>query len=120
MAKNPPANAGDMGSSPAPGAFHTPWGNLARVPQLLSPCPATREATTVTSLRTAAGEQPLLTATGEASTQRRRPGTAENTQIKFEEKFTPLEVSSTTTLSEVIPSLVSTSGPCFHSTEAKV
>ena len=46
VVKSLPANAGDMGSSPAPGAFHTPWGNLARVPQLLSPCPATREATT--------------------------------------------------------------------------
>ena len=27
MVKNLPANAGDTGSSPAPGRFHTPWGN---------------------------------------------------------------------------------------------
>ena len=32
-----PANAGGMGSAPGPGAFHMPWSNGARVPQLLSP-----------------------------------------------------------------------------------
>ena len=25
--KNPPANAGDMGSSPGPGRSHMPWSN---------------------------------------------------------------------------------------------
>lgn len=25
--KNPPANAGDVGSTPGPGRFHVPWGN---------------------------------------------------------------------------------------------
>ena len=25
--KNPPANAGDRGSSPGPGGFHMPWSN---------------------------------------------------------------------------------------------
>ena len=25
--KNPPANAGDVGSVPGPGRFHVPWGN---------------------------------------------------------------------------------------------
>ena len=25
--KNPPANAGDMGSVPGPGRFHVPWSN---------------------------------------------------------------------------------------------
>ena len=25
--KNPPANAGDMGSIPGPGRFHVPWSN---------------------------------------------------------------------------------------------
>ena len=34
--KNLPASAGDMGSSPGPGRSHMPWGNRARVPQLLS------------------------------------------------------------------------------------
>ena len=33
---NPPANAGDMGSSPGPGRSHMPQSNEARVPQLLS------------------------------------------------------------------------------------
>ena len=36
VVKNPPANAGDMGSSPGPGRSHMPWNNLARAPQLLS------------------------------------------------------------------------------------
>ena len=29
VAKNPPTNAGDMGSIPAPGRFHLPWGGLS-------------------------------------------------------------------------------------------
>ena len=36
VVKNPPANAGDTGSSPGPGGSHTPWSNEARAPQLLS------------------------------------------------------------------------------------
>ena len=27
VVKNPPANAGDTGSSPGPGGFHMPWSN---------------------------------------------------------------------------------------------
>ena len=27
VVKNPPANAGDMGSSPGPGGSHMPWSN---------------------------------------------------------------------------------------------
>ena len=27
VVKNPPANAGDMGSSPGPGRSHMPWSN---------------------------------------------------------------------------------------------
>ena len=38
MVKNPPANAGDMGSSPGPGRSHMPWSNKAHEPQLLSLC----------------------------------------------------------------------------------
>ena len=34
--KNPPANAGDTGSSPGPGRSHMLQSNQARVPQLLS------------------------------------------------------------------------------------
>ena len=36
MVKNPPANAGDTGSSPSPGRSHMPRSNEARAPQLLS------------------------------------------------------------------------------------
>ena len=36
MVKNPPASAGDTGSSPGPGRSHMPWSNYARAPQLLS------------------------------------------------------------------------------------
>ena len=36
MVKNPPANAGDMGSIPGLGRSHMPRSNKARVPQLLS------------------------------------------------------------------------------------
>ena len=36
VVKNPPANSGDMGSSPGPGRSHMLWSNKARVPQLLS------------------------------------------------------------------------------------
>ena len=36
VVKNPPANAGDMGSSPGPERFHVLWSNKARAPQLLS------------------------------------------------------------------------------------
>ena len=36
MVKNPPANAGDTGSSPGLGRSHMPRSNEARAPQLLS------------------------------------------------------------------------------------
>ena len=36
MVKNPPANAGDKGSSPGPGRSHMLWSNKVRGPQLLS------------------------------------------------------------------------------------
>ena len=36
VVKNPPANAGDMGSSPGPVRSHMPQSNEAHVPQLLS------------------------------------------------------------------------------------
>ena len=38
MVKNPPANAGDTGSSPGPGRSHMPRSNYACAPQLLSLC----------------------------------------------------------------------------------
>ena len=44
MVKNPPANAGDTGSSPGPGRSHMLQSNLAREPQLLSLRATTTEA----------------------------------------------------------------------------
>ena len=41
--KNPPANAGDTGSSPGPGRSHIPQSNYACAPQLLSLCSRARE-----------------------------------------------------------------------------
>ena len=38
MVKNPPTNAGDLGSIPCSGRSHMLWGNWAHVPQLLSLC----------------------------------------------------------------------------------
>ena len=43
VVKNPPANAGDMGSSPGPGRSHMPQSNKACAPQLLSLRSRTRE-----------------------------------------------------------------------------
>ena len=36
VVKNPPANAGDMGSIPSPGGSHMPQSGCAQVPQLLT------------------------------------------------------------------------------------
>ena len=44
MDENPPVDAGDTGSIPGLERFHTPQGNWANEPQLLSPCAATSEA----------------------------------------------------------------------------
>ena len=67
VVKTPPANAGDMGSIPDPGRFHTPRGNEAHLPQVLSPapwspCSATREDAAVRSLAPRP-EWPLLITT---------------------------------------------------------
>ena len=58
MVENPPANAGDTGSSPGLGRSHMPRSSWAREPQLLSLhvwslCSTTREAATVRGLCTA-------------------------------------------------------------------
>ena len=58
VVENPPANAGNTGSSPGLGRSHMPRSKWAREPQLLSLCvwnlcSATREAATVRGPRTA-------------------------------------------------------------------
>ena len=65
VVENLPANAGDTGSNPGLGRSHMPRSNWAREPQLLclcvwSLCPATREAATVKSPRTAIKSGPCL------------------------------------------------------------
>ena len=83
MVENLPANAGDSGSSPALGRSHMPRSNWAREPQLLSLrvwslCSATREAATVTGLRTAMKRGPRLPQLKKALAQKRGPNTAKN------------------------------------------
>ena len=55
VVKNPPANAGDMGSSPSPGRSRMPQSNKARAPQLLSLLSRAREPQLL-SLRVTATE----------------------------------------------------------------
>ena len=81
MVKNPPANAGDTGSSPGPEGSHMPRSNEARVPQLLSLrvwslCSATREAAIVRGPRTEMKSGPRLPQLEKALAQKRRPNTA--------------------------------------------
>ena len=83
VVENPPANAGDTGSSPGLGRSHMPQGDWAHEPQLLSLriwslCSATREATMVRGPRTAMKSGPHLPQLEKALTQKRRPNTAKN------------------------------------------
>ena len=86
MVENPPANAGDTGSSPGPGRSHMPWSNWAREPQLVSLrvwslCSATREAVIVRGPRTAMKSGPRLPQLEKALAQKRRPNIAKNKLI---------------------------------------
>ena len=83
VVENPPANAGDTGSSPGLGRSHMPRSNWAREPQLLSLhvwslCSATREAATARGPSTAMKSGPRLPQLEEALAQKRRPNTAIN------------------------------------------
>ena len=83
VVENPPANAGDTGSSPGLGRSHMPRSNWAREPQLLSlhvwsPCSATREAATVRAQCTTMKSGPHLPQLEKALAQKRRPNTAKN------------------------------------------
>ena len=76
VVRNPPANAGDTGSSPGLGRSHMPRSNWAREPQLLSLCSAAREAAMVRGPRTARKSGPHLPQLEKALAQKRRPNTA--------------------------------------------
>ena len=83
VVENPPANAGDTGSSPGLGRSHMPRSGRAREPQLLSLrvwglCSATGEAVTVRGPRTAMKSGPRLPQLEKALAQKRRPNTAIN------------------------------------------
>ena len=83
VVENPPANAGDTGSSPSLGRSHMLRRNWAREPQLLSLrvwslCSATREAAIVRGPRTAMKSGPRLPQLEKALAQKRRPNTAKN------------------------------------------
>ena len=83
MVKNPPANAGDAGSSPGPGRSHMPRSNWTHEPQLLSLrvwslCSAIRETAIVRGPRTAIKSGPHLPQLEKALAQKRRPNTAIN------------------------------------------
>ena len=58
VVENPPAKAGDTGSSPGLGRSHMPRSDCAREPQLLSPCATTTEARVPTA-RVPQQEKPL-------------------------------------------------------------
>ena len=83
MVENPPANAGDTGSSSGLGGSHMPRSSWAREPQLLrlrvwSLCSTTREATIVRGLRTAMKSGPRSPQLEKALAQKRRPNAAKN------------------------------------------
>ena len=83
MVENPPANAGDTGSSPGLGRSHMPRSGWAHEPQLLSLRvwslgSATREAATMRGPRTAMKSGPRLPQLEKALAQKRRPNTAKN------------------------------------------
>ena len=83
VVENPPASAGDTGSSPGLGGSHMPWSGWARVPQLLSLrvwslCSATREAAIVRGPHTVMKSGPRLPQLDEALAQKRRPNKAKN------------------------------------------
>ena len=94
VVENPPANAGDTGSSPGLGRSHMPWSDWAREPQLLSLrvwslCSATREAAIVRGPRTAMKSGPRLPQLEKALAQKQRPNTAiKNKLINLKKKDT--------------------------------
>ena len=83
MVKNPPAKAGDTGSSPGLGRSHMPRSSWARGPQLLSLrvwslCSATGEAAMVRGPRTTMKSGPHLPQLEKALAQKRGLNTVIN------------------------------------------
>ena len=83
MVKNPPANAGDMGSISGPGRYHMPQSNYASVRQLLKrahpePVLCTKRSPCSEKPVHCSEEQPLLTAARESPQAARRTSTAKS------------------------------------------
>ena len=83
VVRNPPANAGDTGSCPAPGRSHMPrsnWACEAQLPSLRiwSLCSATGEVATVRGPHTAMKSGPRSPQLEKALAQKRRPNAAKN------------------------------------------
>ena len=83
VVENPPAGAGDTGSSPGLGGSHMPRSDWARGPRLLSLrvwslCSAAGGAAMVRGPHAAMRSGPHLPQLEEALTQKRRPSTAKN------------------------------------------
>ena len=90
MVKNPPANAGDMDSSPGLGRSHMPRSNKATEPQLLSPRATTTEAH-VAGAHALQQERPpqweaCLSQLEKAHMQQWRPNAAKKKINKFKKK----------------------------------
>ena len=84
VVENPPANAGDTGSSPGLGRSHMPRSNWAREPHLLSLrvwslCSTIREAAIVRGPRTAMRSGLRSPQLERAHAQKRRPNTTKKT-----------------------------------------
>ena len=89
--ENPPANAGDTGSSPGLGRSHMPQSNWACEPQRLSLriwslCSATRKAAIVRGPRTAMKSGPCSPQLEKALARKQRPNTAKNKLINLFKK----------------------------------
>ena len=83
VVENPPANAGDAGSSPGLGGSHMPRSNWARKPQLLSLrvwslCSAKKRGRDSERPTHRDEEWPRLPQLEKALAQKRRPNTAKN------------------------------------------
>ena len=100
LGKNPPADRGDMGSTPGLGS-HMRRSNRVHGPHLLHPRAATPEAHAPRArnkgsqlrekLCTATNSRPRLLQPEKAHVQPRRPSTVENKLIKLKKKKIPLQ-----------------------------
>ena len=85
VVENPPANAGETGSSPGPGGSHMPRSNEAHVPQLLKPVslePVLPNKRTHCNEKPATKSSPSSPQLEKARVQQRRPNAAKKKKKK--------------------------------------